>query len=73
LPAERRASLGEAVAALDRFADTHADIITLSRLNTNVRSLALTLGRKRTLTLACDDALAALEKALAKYQFTGTR
>jgi hypothetical protein len=68
-----RPKLAAATAALDRFKDLNAQIITLSRRNTNVRSLALTLGQKRTLTAACEDRLQALQDALAKREFTATR
>lgn len=68
-----RPKLTAATAALDRFKDLNAQIITLSRRNTNVRSLALTLGQKRTLTAACEDRLHALQDALAKREFTATR
>ena len=51
----------------------NAQIVALSRRNTNVRSLALSLGQKRTLTAACEDSLRALEDALAKRGFTATR
>jgi hypothetical protein len=44
----------------------------LSR-NTNVRSLALSLGRKRSLSAACEDSLRELQDALSKRGFTGTR
>jgi negative regulator of replication initiation len=65
--------LAAAGAALDRFMAIHTEIITLSRRNSDVRSLALSLGRKRIVTAACDDQLRALEQALAKHEFTATR
>jgi hypothetical protein len=65
--------LGDAFAALARFEAINADIIKLSRQNSNVRSLALSLGRKRTVTAQCDDALRELEGALAKHEFRATR
>lgn len=68
-----RPHLAAATAALDRFMALNAQIIELSRRNTNVRSLALTLGQKRTLTAACEDRLQALQDALAKREFTATR
>jgi hypothetical protein len=68
-----RLKLAGANAALDRFTSLNAQIIALSRRNTNVRSLALSLGKKRTLTAACDDSLRALQDALAKREFTSTR
>ena len=68
-----RPHLAAATSALDRFMGLNAQIIALSRRNTNVRSLALTLGQKRTLTAACEDRLQALQVALAKREFTATR
>jgi hypothetical protein len=71
-PASRQ-TLADAGAALDRFMALHAQIIELSRRNTNVRSLALALGQKRTQTAACESALQALQDALAKRGVTATR
>lgn len=65
--------LAAGAAALDRFQAVNKEIIALSRRNSNVRSLALSLGRKRTLTAYCDDRLQALEQALATHRFTATR
>jgi hypothetical protein len=67
------AAIADAATALARFESINADIIKLSRQNSNVRSLALSLGRKRTVTAECDDALRALEAALAKHEFRATR
>jgi negative regulator of replication initiation len=65
--------LTAAAVALDRVKAINAELVTLSRRNSNVRSLALSLGRKRTVTAECDDTLLALEDALAKHNFTATR
>jgi hypothetical protein len=65
--------LADAAAALARFLNVNADIIALSRKNTNVRSLALSLGRKRVVTAECEDQLRALGEALAKHESTATR
>lgn len=73
LPASAAAALTEASAALDRFAGINKELIALSRRNSDVHSLALALGHKRTVTAECEAQLAALEQALAKHQFTGTR
>jgi hypothetical protein len=59
--------------ALARFETINTQIVTLSRRNSNVRSLALSLGRKRTLTAECEDHLSALEEALAGRELGGTR
>jgi hypothetical protein len=47
-----------------RFNEIKAQIIKLSRENTNVRSVAIALNQKRKVTLMCQDALAALEQAI---------
>jgi dihydropyrimidinase len=51
----------------------HAEIVALSRRNSNVRSLALSLGRKRIVTAECEDQLRALEEALTKHEFSAAR
>ncbi len=60
-------------AALDRFDALSAQLITLSRRNTNVRSLGLAVRQKPALTAACDETLAGLADRLAKEGFSGTR
>jgi hypothetical protein len=66
-------TLDAASAALDKFEKLSGELVTLSRRNTNVKSLALSLKPKPALTAACDASLVALEDALAKRGFTGTR
>jgi hypothetical protein len=73
LPPAAGTRLAAAADALDRFKAINAELVTLSRRNSNVRSLALSLGRKRTVTAECDALLLALEEALAKHDFTATR
>jgi hypothetical protein len=71
--ARRRFSACGGDAALDRFKAINSDIITLSRRNSDVRSLASTLGRKRALTARCEDRLRALDEALERRALTPTR
>jgi hypothetical protein len=73
LPPSSQGQLRAATAALDKFMDLNLQIITLSRRNTNVRSLALSLDEKRKITTSCEDSLHALQAALAKRGFTGIR
>jgi hypothetical protein len=47
-----------------QFGEMRTQILKLSRANTNVRSLALSLNQKRKVMLLCQDDLAALEQAL---------
>ncbi len=65
--------LAVASASLERFKDVSRQIVALSRRNSNVRSLALSLSEKPALTAACDESLRLLEEALAKEGFTATR
>jgi hypothetical protein len=62
---EARPSLTDALAALDRFKATSAQIIELSRRNTNVLALDLSLRQKPALVAACNRPLVALQAALA--------
>ena len=62
-----------AVAALGRFEDVTKEIVRLSRRNSNVRSLELSLRQKPAVTAACDESLRAIQDALAKKAFTATR
>jgi len=73
VPPSSRPKLTAATAVFDHLMALNAQIIGLSRRNSNVRSLALSLGEKRTLTAACEDSLGALQDALAKRGFTATR
>ena len=68
-----RSKVEAAAAALDRFIAVNAQIVSLSRRNTNVRSLTLSLGQKRTFAAACESSLQALQDALAKRGFIATR
>lgn len=66
-------SAGEALAAYEDFHKTTARITELSRQNTNVHSLALTLGRGTRLLAACDASLKAYEEKLQADMAKGTR
>jgi hypothetical protein len=73
LPSDAGAQMRTAQASLDRFLGLNREILALSRRNSNVRSLSLTLGEKRRLTAQCEDSLRALNEALAKRGFVATR
>jgi hypothetical protein len=72
-PGGAAALLAGASQALDKLIATNTQIVALSRRNSNVRSLALSLGKKRTVTAQCDELLQALEDSLAKHHFAATR
>jgi hypothetical protein len=67
------AELGAAREQLDRFAQTQHDLLALSHENSDVRSLAVALGDRRTLTAACDAAATGLQQELAKHGLEATR
>lgn len=60
-----------ATAAFFRFDELRAQILKLSRENTNVRSLAISLNEKRAAMLVCQQTLAALESAIAEEPVPG--
>ena len=71
--ASSRSNIEAATDAFNRFISANAQITALSRRNTNVRSLELSLGQKRALAAACETSLQALQDALSKRDFTATR
>lgn len=72
-PATARPALSAGEAALDRFKHSSNEIVALSRRNTNVRSLELSLRAKPPLTTACDESLRALGEALSQEDIKATR
>ncbi len=68
-----RVSLQDAKAAYDEFRTVTAEVIKLSRLNTNIKSFELSLGRKRKIAARCDEILIGLQEAVRKREFKATR
>lgn len=68
-----RARLDDARARLDRFVQLSQQITQLSRRNTNVRSMVLSLNEKTKIAAICEATLRDLRDALAKRGFSGTR
>ena len=54
-----------------KFSKVRTQILALSRENTNVRSLAISLNEKRKVMLLCQDALAALQQAILQERIDG--
>ncbi len=65
------ADLQTANAAYSRFVTLKNQIVKLSRENTNVRSLSISLNQKRKVTALCQEALAALERSLIEEHIAG--
>jgi hypothetical protein len=73
VPPSAQTLIDAALLGLDRFNDVSSQIVALSRRNSNVRSLDLSLRQKPPLTAACDGSLRALEGALAAEGSKATR
>lgn len=71
--AEQQAELAQAQAAYQEFQKVQTQILELSRRNSNVRSLALSLGKKRMATASCTEALSALQKSIRSEKSSATR
>jgi hypothetical protein len=73
IPEEKQASLKEAETAYDEFSRVTAEVVDLSRQNTNIKSSELSLGRKRIATAECDEILVGLLKVVQSKEFKATR
>jgi len=62
-----------ALAAYEDFQKVTGEVVRLSRENTNVRSLVLTLDRKTKTLAMCDEALRAMEAKVHEDMAKGTR
>ena len=59
-----RALLDEASAVFAEFMKVNAEVIRLSRLNTNIRSAELSMGRKRKTVARCEEILTSMQEAV---------
>jgi hypothetical protein len=73
VPEGERTSLQDARTAFDDFTAITAEVIKLSRENTNLKSFELSLGKKRKIAAQCDEALISMQEAVRKREFKATR
>jgi len=73
VPEANRPALREAAAAYADFQAVTAEVIRLSRLNTNVKSFELSLGRKRKVAAQCEEILTGLQDAVRSRKFEATK
>ena len=64
-------AVAPASASLARYLALQGQVLALSRENTNVKSLALSLGQKRAAQALCLDALVALQQAILEEPIAG--
>jgi hypothetical protein len=68
-----RASLEEGRAAFAEFMAVNAEIIRLSRQNSNIKSMELSLGRKRKAAAQCEEILSMIQEAVRDRPFKSPR
>jgi Four helix bundle sensory module for signal transduction len=68
-----RQALLQAKTDFTEFMEVTAKVIKLSRQNSNVKSLELSLGRKRKVAAQCDEILVAFQEAIQNRTFKATR
>ena len=67
------ADLALAESRYGQFREIQKQILSLSRENTNVRSLSISLNQKRQVMLVCHDLLSRLQEAIRKEPIPGVR
>jgi len=65
--------LKNAETAYERFMNLTGEVLKLSRMNTNIKSADLSLGKKRLISSQCQEILATLQETVQTQQFEATR
>jgi len=68
-----RIILNDASSAFSKFMEVHQEVLRLSRMNTNIKSLELSLGRKRKVAAQCEEILNSLQDTVQGRSFKATR
>jgi hypothetical protein len=68
---KQNAHLATAVSSYAQFSKIKTQILALSRENTNVKSLSISLNQKRKVMLLCQDTLNKLQQAILGEPITG--
>jgi hypothetical protein len=61
--------MNDALSAFSKFMEVHEEVLRLSRMNTNIKSLELSLGRKREVAIQCEEILNSLQDAVQGRSF----
>jgi hypothetical protein len=67
----QKANLAEAISSYAAFTKIKTQILALSRENTNVKSLSISLSQKRKVMLLCQDTLNKLQRAIMEEPIAG--
>lgn len=59
--------------AYEQFMNLTGEVLRLSRMNTNIKSVELSLGRKRLISSQCQEILATLQETVQAPRFKATR
>jgi hypothetical protein len=66
--------INDALLAFSKFMEVHKEVVRLSRMNTNIKSLELSLGRKRKVAAQCEEILNSLQDTVQSGRsFKATR
>ncbi|MCX5820299.1 MAG: hypothetical protein NT047_10370 [Deltaproteobacteria bacterium] len=65
--------LNDALLAFSKFMEVHKEVLRLSRMNTNIKSLELSLGRKRKVAAQCEEILNSLQDTVQDRSFKATQ
>mgnify|MGYP000889109833 FL=1 len=72
-PGQEVATLEAAKQTYVEFSAVTGEVVRLSRENTNIKSFALSLGKKRKIAAQCDEILTSLQEAVRNREFKATR
>ena len=73
VPRAAQTTLRMAASAYAEFEAVTAQVVKLSRQNSNIKSFELSLGRKRKVTAECDEILASLQTIIRNRTFEATK
>ena len=68
-----RIIFSDSLLAFSKFMEVHKEVVRLSRINTNIKSLQLSLGQKRKVAAQCEEILNSLQATVQSRSFKATR
>jgi hypothetical protein len=70
---ESQNPLLQAKTAFSEFMEVTAKVLKLSRINSNIKSLDLSMGKKRIISAQCEEILTSLQNAVQGRPFKATK